>query len=150
MSPEERQAMLARVDALAARLAPAAAAHDRASSFAHEHMAALHEAGYLRLPIPRAHGGAGADVFEMVQAQEHLARGDAASALVAGMLMSLLGRVMDHDAWPAPVLAAVCRELAEQGGGINSCVTEPELGSISRGGVPATTAIPSPGGWRIS
>ena len=100
--------------------------------------------------IPRQYGGEGASVLDMVIAQEHLGRGCASTALGAAMLISVLGRAIEINAWPEPVLAEICRELATQGGGINNCVTETELGSISRGGIPSTTAERAEGGWRVS
>ena len=66
------------------------------------------------------------------------------------MHYSLLGRVIDAGAWPEPVLAEVCGTMARLGGTINNCVTEADLGSISRGGLPAMTAEPAPGGWLLS
>lgn len=147
----ERQAQLvALADALAARNAERAELHDRDGSFPHASYADLHAAGYLRLAIPEKYGGAGASLFELTLAQAHLARGDGATALAAGMLIQLIGRLAEERAWPEPVFAAVCRELAQHGGLINSVVTEPELGSISRGGVPRTTAAPVAGGWSVS
>lgn len=147
----EGQARIAALaDALAARNAERAALHDRDGSFPHASYADMHESGYLRLAIPRAYGGGGASALDMVIAQERLARGDGATALAAGMLIQLVGKVAEEGAWPEPVLAAVCRELAAEGGLINSVVTEPELGSVSRGGLPRTTAVPAPGGWRVS
>ncbi|HMQ34424.1 MAG TPA: acyl-CoA dehydrogenase family protein [Chloroflexaceae bacterium] len=147
---ERQAAIVALADALAARNAERAAAHDRDGSFPHASYADMHAAGYLRLAIPAVYGGAGAGVLDMTLAQERLARGDGATALAAGMLVQLVGKVAEEGAWPEPVLAAVCRELAAEGGLINSVVTEPELGSVSRGGVPRTTAAPAPGGWRVS
>jgi alkylation response protein AidB-like acyl-CoA dehydrogenase len=66
------------------------------------------------------------------------------------MLVQLIGRLAEERSWPEPIFAEVCRTLAAEGGLINSVVTEPELGSISRGGTPRTTAVPAPGGWRIN
>lgn len=123
---------------------------DAASRFPIENYRDLHDSGYLRLALPPAHGGDGADVFEMVLAQEILGRADASTALVCGMNLSLLGRVMDNAAWPEPVLADICRTLATEGGTINNCVTEAELGSISRGGLPGMVAEKAPGGWRLT
>lgn len=147
---ERATRIVALADELAARNAERAAAHDRDGSFPHASYADMHSSGYLRLAIPAEYGGAGADVYEMVLAQERLARGDGSTALAAAMLIQLIGRVAEERSWPEPAFAAVCRELAEQGGLINSVVTEPELGSISRGGLPRTTAVPAPGGWRVS
>jgi alkylation response protein AidB-like acyl-CoA dehydrogenase len=149
LTPRQRR-IAALADAVAARNAGRAAAHDPEGHFPHESYADLHESGYLRLVIPAEHGGEGADVFEMVLAQERLGRGDGAAALGAAMLVQLIGRLAEERSWPEPIFAAVCRELAGQGGLINSVVTEPELGSISRGGTPRTTATPVDGGWRVS
>jgi alkylation response protein AidB-like acyl-CoA dehydrogenase len=148
-TPRQRQ-FAALADQLAARFAERAPAHDRDSSFPLENYADLHSSGYLRLVIPREYGGEGADVAEMVVAQERLGRGDGATAMATGMLVQLVGRLAEDRPWPEPVFGAVCRELAERGGLINSVITEPELGSISRGGTPATSAVPAPGGWRIT
>jgi alkylation response protein AidB-like acyl-CoA dehydrogenase len=142
--------IVALADALADRTAARAAIHDREGTFPHASYVDLNESGYLRLVLPSAYGGMGASVAEMVHAQMHLARGDGATALAAGMLVQLLGRVIEDRAWPEPILAEVCRTIAAEGGLINTIVTEPELGSISRGGVPRTTFTPAPGGWLIN
>jgi alkylation response protein AidB-like acyl-CoA dehydrogenase len=145
-----QQEIMRRAGELAARLHERATVNDPQSVFPLENYQDLHAAGYLRLALPRACGGEGADVFDMVLAQEILARGDASTALVTGMHYSLLGRVMDSNAWPDDVWADICTTLAREGGTINNCVTEAELGSISRGGLPAMTGTRVDGGWRIN
>jgi alkylation response protein AidB-like acyl-CoA dehydrogenase len=145
---EQRIAALA--TSLAREFAAAAAEHDKAGTFPLLHYQRLHESGYLRLALPRDHGGDGANLFEMVLAQERLAQGDAATAVGVGMLLNVIGRMGEESAWPEPVFAQVCQTIAREGGLVNSVVTEPDLGSISRGGVPATTATRVPGGWAIS
>jgi alkylation response protein AidB-like acyl-CoA dehydrogenase len=147
---ERQQHFVAIADQLAARFAERAAIHDRDGSFPFENYADLHAAGYLRFAMPEEYGGEGANVFEMVLAQEHLARGDGATALATGMLVVIIGRQSEAREWPAPVFATICRTIAAEGGLINGVVTEPELGSVSRGGVPATTATPTDGGWLIN
>jgi alkylation response protein AidB-like acyl-CoA dehydrogenase len=146
----EQQRIVALADELAARFAERAAVHERDGSFPFENYDDLHTSGYLRLAIPAEYGGTAADAFTMVVAQEHLARGDGSTALSAAMTVHLLGRNAEERGWPAPIFATVCQTIAAEGGLINSVVTEPELGSISRGGTPATTATPAPGGWRIN
>lgn len=144
----------AEIMALAARHAAIAderaRANDARSVFPLENYAPLHQSGYLCLAIPEAFGGGGANVLDMVLAQEILARGDASTALVCGMNLSLLGRVIDNTAWPEPVVAEICRSLVRDGGTVNNCVTEAELGSISRGGLPSMRAERVPGGWRLT
>jgi alkylation response protein AidB-like acyl-CoA dehydrogenase len=137
-------------DSLARELAPSVAAHDREWSFAPENLERLHEAGYLRLALPREFGGEGADVFDMVLAQEHLAKGDVGSALVVGMMLNVLGRERDDPVWPAHVYERVCRDIATRGGTVNTCATETDLGSISRGGAPSATATPTEGGYLVN
>jgi alkylation response protein AidB-like acyl-CoA dehydrogenase len=135
---------------LAARFDERVAQNDLQSVFPLENFCDLHASGYLRLALPQDYGGDGADVFDMVLAQEILARGDASTALVTGMHLSLLGRIMDSNAWPTDVLAEICTTLAREGGTINNCVTEAELGSISRGGLPGMTGERADGGWRVT
>ena len=104
----------------------------------------------FRSGLPERFGGGGADVFEMTLAQEILGRADASTALVAGMHYSLLGRVIDNAAWPEDVLRELCAAMDRTGGTINNCVTEADLGSISRGGLLAMTAERADGGWRLT
>lgn len=145
-----QQGVVALAEAVAARNAERAALHDPEGTFPHESYADLHASGYLRLVIPAEYGGAGAGLLDMVLGQERLGRGDGATALGAAMLIQLVGRLAEDRPWPEPVFAEVCRTLVAEGGLINSVVTEAELGSISRGGAPRTTAAPVPGGWRVS
>ncbi len=150
-NPTARQT---RLMSLAARLADTfdarVQANDRESRFPIENYDALHESGYLRLSLPEALGGEGADLFDTILAQEILARGDAATALVCGMNQALMGRVIEGKAWPDAVLRDICATLTAQGGAINNCVTEADLGSISRGGLPAMRAERAPGGWLLT
>jgi alkylation response protein AidB-like acyl-CoA dehydrogenase len=145
-----QQEIMALAADLAARFSARADANDVLSVFPFENYRDLHTSGYLRLALPQRFGGDGADVFDMVLAQEILARGDASTALVIGMNLSLLGRVLDAKAWPEDVLREICTTLAKDGGTINNCVTEAELGSISRGGLPSMTGERADGGWRVT
>lgn len=151
LAPTARQQEIMELAArLAVRFAGRAERNDPVSVFPMENYAELHDEGYLALAIPTAYGGRGADVFEMVLAQEILARGDASTALVMGMLMNVLGRACDAQAWPEAVMAEVCRTVLAEGGMVNNCVTEPELGSISRGGLPSMAVERTEGGWRLT
>lgn len=142
--------MMGLAGGLAARFAQRAEQNDPASVFPFDNYRDLHAEGYLRLALPPPFGGDGADVFDMVLAQEVLARGDASTALVTGMMLALLGRVQDSKAWPEDVFADVCTTIAREGGTVNNCVTEAELGSISRGGLPGMRAERADGGWLLS
>ena len=141
---------VALADELAARFAERAGEHDRAGTFPFENYADLHEAGYLKLVVPREYGGEGADLLTMVLAQERLARGDGATAMAADMLVHIIGRMAEARPWPEPIFAAICRSIVDEGALINSAATEPEMGSPSRGGMPATRARRVESGWRIT
>ncbi len=144
-SREERY-LLERAGTLADRFAERAGAHDREGTFPHENISDLRAAGYLRLTVPQAFGGAGGGVFSMVLAQERLARGDGSTALAVGWHLFTIGRQADHPTWPEGARADVFRAAAD-GTLINSAVSEPATGSPSRGGRPTTTATPVDGGW---
>jgi alkylation response protein AidB-like acyl-CoA dehydrogenase len=147
---ERQQQIITLAERLAATFAARVDQHDRDGTFPLENYHDLHEAGYLRLVLPAEYGGAGANVYDMILAQEYLGRGDGATAMATGMLVQLIGRLAEERTWPSNVFESVCRSIATQGGLINSVVTEPELGSVSRGGTPGTQAQPVAGGWKIS
>lgn len=145
-----QQEIVALADRLAEQFAERVDRHDREGTFPFENYDDLRASGYLRLIVPEEYGGKGADLFEIVLAQEHLARGDGATAMAVDMTLHMIGRLADMRAWPEPVFAAICRSIVEEGALINSAATEPELGSPSRGGLPATTAVPAEGGYRVN
>ncbi len=149
LNPRQRR-IVALADELAARFAGRADTHDREGSFPFENYDDLRASGYLRLIVPEEYGGEGASLYEMVLAQEHLARGDGATAMAVDMTVHLIGRLAETHSWPEPVFGAVCRDIAQSGALINAAASEPDLGSPSRGGQPATRAARAADGWRIS
>lgn len=147
---ERQERIIALADELAAGFAPRADRHDREGTFPHENYVDLRESGYLRLIVPQEYGGEGANLFEIVLGQEHLARGDASTAMAVDMTLHLIGRQAELRSWPEPLFEAICRSIANEGALINAAATEPELGSPSRGGLPSTTATPLEGGYRVN
>jgi len=126
-----------------------AAIHDRDATFPTEGLASLARDGYLSLVLPESLGGGGACVTDLVLGNLELAKGDGSLALVVAMHGALLGRVRDSQLWP-PAMFARVGEGTLEGGLINSLASEPEMGSPSRGGLPATTATRTQHGWRIT
>ncbi|MBC8164195.1 MAG: acyl-CoA/acyl-ACP dehydrogenase [Roseiflexaceae bacterium] len=149
LSERQRQVVML-ADNLAARFRERVDRYDREGAFPFENYAELGESGYLRLIVPTEYGGDGIDLFEIVLAQEHLARGDGATAMAVDMTLHLIGRLAEQRSWPEPLFAQVCRAIADQGALVNAAATEPEMGSPSRGGLPSTTAAPAEGGYRIN
>jgi alkylation response protein AidB-like acyl-CoA dehydrogenase len=149
-STDRQRRFLALADPLARRFAERAAQHDADGSFPFENFADLRDAGLLALTTPEQYGGLGADELEYALTLERLARGDASTALALGMSLSNLGQIAEGRLWPdhAP---ALFREVAQQGAMLNVAQAEPEMGSPSYGGLPATTARRNPtGGWRLN
>jgi alkylation response protein AidB-like acyl-CoA dehydrogenase len=126
-----------------------AAVHDREATFPTEGLAELSADGYLALVVPRPMGGGDAQVTDLVLGNLELAKGDSSLALVVAMHGALLGRVRDSQLWPQAMLERVGKAALE-GALINSLASEPEMGSPSRGGLPATTATRTASGWRIN
>jgi alkylation response protein AidB-like acyl-CoA dehydrogenase len=146
---ELQQQRIALADKLAATFHERAKTHDLDGTFPQENYVDLHEQGFLRLVIPKEYGGTGAPLYDLVMAMDHLSRGDGGTGLAVSMLLHVLGKQREDLSWPEEVYGEICRNIAREGGLINSIVTEPQLGSISRGGVPASTAKRDRDGWRI-
>lgn len=129
---------------LAADVAGRADAADRAGALPAEDVAALRDAGYLALAVPVEFGGRGASLLTCVLAQEALAAGSAATALVAAMQHQVIGHQREVCSWRRDAYERIMAEAAA-GGLLNHLGSEPRLGSPSRGGLPDTTATPAPG-----
>ncbi|PMP87220.1 MAG: acyl-CoA dehydrogenase, partial [Roseiflexus castenholzii] len=139
---DRQHRIVALAEELASRFADRADWYDREGGFPFANLADLRDSGYLRLVVPQRYGGEGADLFEMTLAQERLARGCGATAMAVDMTIHLIGRLAETPSWPEPMVAMICRAVVEEGALINSAATEADLGSPSRGGAPATRAVP--------
>ncbi len=136
---------------LAGTFAVRAAGHDRAGSFPHDNIADLRGAGLLALTVPRRLGGDGAGLARAADIVGTIGGGDPATALV--LAMQVLAHALIHRAdspWPRRVADAVGEAAVSSGALINALRVEPELGTPSRGGLPATLARRDGEGWRIT
>jgi alkylation response protein AidB-like acyl-CoA dehydrogenase len=147
----ERQAeFMALAERLAASAGARAAEHDRTGTFPVESIDELRASGYAALTVPEEYRGRGANPLELALAQERLARGDGSVGLGSWMHLGLIARQATTRTWPEATFARVCRAIVERGALINSAASEPALGSPSRGGLTATTAVRTADGWRIN
>lgn len=147
---DRQRHFLALAEPLARRFAERAAQHDADGTFPHENFADLRAAGLLGLTAPEECGGLGANELDYTLTLERLAWGDASTALALGMSLSNIGQIAEGRLWPdhAP---ALFRKVARDGAMLNAAQAEPEMGSPSYGGLPATTARRDPaGGWRLN
>lgn len=136
---------------LAATIAGRAAGYDRTGAFPHDSLADLREAGLLALTVPRRLGGGGAGLVRATEIVGAIGRGDPATALI--LSMQCLQHALIHrldSAWPHGVADKVGQEAVASGALINALRVEPELGTPSRGGLPATVARRDGDGWRVT
>ena len=135
-----REEILGTVATLADKFAARAAQHDAEGSFPMENFDDIRASGYPALTVPVEFGGWGAGLYDAVLAQEALGMGDGSTALAITMHVQTIGAAAAGEKWRPDQFEALCKEIIERDVLVNSCATEPELGSPSRGGRPATTA----------
>lgn len=136
--------------ALAATFAGRAAEHDRTGAFPFENFAALRDAGLLSLTVPAEYGGQGQGLEMICRVIARVAAGDASTALVLAMHYIFHASEARNRRWPRHLHERLARESVSSIALINAMRVEPELGTPARGGLPATTATPFDGGWRLS
>ena len=143
--------LLATIEPLLPGFAERAAELDRSGGFFHENFAALQAAGYLAAPLPAAVGGGGHGITDIAYAQRAIARADGSTAYALGMHLMTVGQEVAAAAWPSHLRERVFDAVVREGATINSVVTEPELGSIQGGGLPASSFRPDgEGRWRLN
>jgi len=124
--------------ALTVEFAAGAAALDAGPEFPHANLARLRRAGLLSLTVPRALGGREATLAQALKVIRAVARGEPSTALILVMQCIYHLRLQANPNWPATLKERIARDAVERGALINSLRVEPELGSPSRGGLPAT------------
>ncbi|MBA1189593.1 acyl-CoA/acyl-ACP dehydrogenase [Pseudomonas entomophila] len=131
-------------------LALQAERYDRSARFPQDNIDLLHRHGLLAFTVPQALGGAGASLAEARRVIGALGKGDPATALIVAMQYLQHVRLQAHTDWPDALRQRVAVEAVHQGALINALRVEPELGSPTRGGLPATVARRTADGWRLS
>jgi alkylation response protein AidB-like acyl-CoA dehydrogenase len=139
-----------RAKLLASEFAARAARHDRDASFPFENFDQLSEAGLLALTVPAALGGAGAGALDAARIINIIAKADPSTALVLSMHYIQHLVMARSTRWPGRLARKLARETIEGVALINALRVEPDLGSPSRGGLPATIARRTETGWRLS
>lgn len=142
-------AWAALAEELADEIGPTAAACDASGTFPAEHFELLRRRGALRLTVPRAQGGHGLTLYQLLLFQERLAQGSGATALALGWHLMAFAYLAFELHWPRPVFERLCRDVVERGDLVNILITERETGNLLRGARPATTARRTPQGYVI-
>jgi len=97
---EEHRELQQRARRLSQDFATRAAQHDRDATDPLENYAALRDAGFYALNVPRELGGAGVGLLGWSLAAEELGRGCASTALAFNMHLSVVGPIMEHPLVP--------------------------------------------------
>jgi alkylation response protein AidB-like acyl-CoA dehydrogenase len=138
------------LNALTHDFAEGAAALDAAPGFPHDNLARLRRAGLLSLTVPRALGGREASLAQTLKVVRAIARGEPSTALIFVMQCLYHLRLQANPNWPAELKEQLARDAVERGALINSLRVEPELGSPSRGGLPATVGTRHADHWVLN
>ncbi len=141
---------LSALPSIVAGLAARAGEHDREATFPHEGVALVHAAGLLTTTVHPRYGGPGAGVLDTARLLSELGRGDPSVALVTAMTLFVHAAQGAEPTWPEESYREVLAESAERPVLVNALRVEPELGSPTRGGLPATVARRTGDGWRLS
>ncbi len=137
---DRQKKLVAIASELATTFAKRANENDWAGRFPVENYKDLQESGYLTLTVPRDFGGWGANLLEVTLAQQQLAQGDGATALVMSMHLINIARLAENVMGHNEFFERLCRAVVNDGAVINTAASEPATGSPSRGGKPTTTA----------
>jgi alkylation response protein AidB-like acyl-CoA dehydrogenase len=141
---------VARVAELTRAFAERAVRHDREASFPFENFDELSKAGLLALTVPAALGGGGAGALEAARILGIIGKADPSTALVLSMHYIQHLVMARSTRWPGRLARKLAKETVDGIALVNALRVEPELGSPSRGGLPATIARRTETGWRLS
>ena len=150
LSVDSTPSIFDRATVLASGFATRASQHDRDASFPFENFKELSEAGLLALTVPAALGGSGAGALDAARIMNILGKADPSTALVLSMHYIQHLVMARSTRWPGRLSRKLAREAVEGVALINALRVEPDLGSPSRGGLPATIARKTETGWRLS
>lgn len=113
--------------------------YDRIGEIAFDNIADLKAAGLLAAAVPRAYGGDGAGLRQIVEIIGRIGEGDPSTALILIMQYLQSGAIGHSTIWPEVVKDEVLSSIVRDGALVNALRVEPELGTPARGGLPATT-----------
>ena len=138
-----------KLDGVKATFQERAEYNDLNSRFPYENIEWLVNEGYTLLTLPKAYGGEGATVEDMVVIQSYLGSIDGATALSIGWHVSVVGQLYEQKLWDEAMLDRFA-EAVKKGALVNRAVSEADTGSPTRGGRPATNAVEEDDGYVLN
>ena len=143
---EER---LETIESLSGQFKDRAAENDEKGRFPFENIEDLKRIKYTLLTAPKEYGGEEISLHEFVRLQEAIAIGDGSTALSIGWHMGLIMHLAETRPWDPKLFEFICKEVTK-GALLNTCATEAQTGSPTRGGKPTTIAQKSGDTWIIN
>ncbi|TDQ40798.1 acyl-CoA dehydrogenase family protein [Aureibacillus halotolerans] len=123
--------------------------NDEKSRFPKDNIQQLVDIGYSALALPKAYGGEGCSIADLVLFQETLGSMDGATALSIGWHMGVVGEIYEKRQWTEEQLQFFAEEI-KKGAIVNRAVSEAQTGSPTRGGKPGTQATREGDHWVIN
>lgn len=145
-----RQPDLDRLDDLTVALARRAEHNDRTGELPLDGLRLVDRAGLLTSTVGTRYGGPGLGLADTARVLHALGKGDPAVALIAAWTMFTHAAQAATGEWPEDAYDDLLADSARDVTLVNALRVEPELGTPSRGGLPATVARLVDGGWRVS
>ena len=138
------------LDKLTATLAATAEHYDRTAEFPWVPIQAVHDAGLLTLGVAPDYGGTAVTIPELARVLQALGKGDPSVALLS--VMTIFQHLLQARlrTWPDALYREVVAASRQRPVLLNAVRSEPELGTPTRGGVPATKATRTSVGWLIN
>lgn len=127
-----------------------AAELDQSGEFPFRNFERLRELGLLSLTIPRVYGGQQAPLALAARVVNQVAYGDPSTALILAMQYLQHARLHINQNWPDHLRERVSRDAVQQGALLNALRAEADMGTPTRGGLPATTATRTDDGWLLN
>ncbi len=150
MADDQQQGRLEKVIQLRDQFYKRSKEVDQSGSFPHENFADLKKAGYLSWTVPKQYGGLGLNLYEFLQLQEQLAKGDGATALSVGWHLGSILELAENHSWEEATFRELCQMVVHEQALMNRTATEKGTGSPTRGGIPETQASLQGDHWVIN
>lgn len=145
----EQQAWQQKIEQLGEQFAQNAAQVDATDGFPFATIDALRAIHYPRVTLPKAYGGEGFSVYDMLLTQETLGKYDASATLIMSWTLGVVGEIFENKTWSEDKLQAFAKDICN-GAMVNRAASEAATGSPTRGGQPQTTATRTKDGWSIT
>jgi alkylation response protein AidB-like acyl-CoA dehydrogenase len=124
--------------------------YDRRARPPAESLAEAARSGLHTLTVPWTLGGQGAGLARTVSIARQLGAADPAATLILAMTWIQHVHIALTRRWPEQAHQEILRDALGGRGLINALRVEPELGTVTRGGIPATVARLTDDGWRLT